>query len=1045
MSRIKLLQPQEIIVFNQAPFLNLEEKAHYFSLSSPFEEEFKGLRDGYAKIGFILQMGYFKYAGRFYEVNQFHAKDIDYVIRQLEWRGWEQKRKLFKANYSVQIAYSHRIKILELSGWSSFEDKQTEFNHRIRLLIDQQLLPRKVLWKSQEYLFNNRIESPSYDTYRRAITQALIDSSEEISATLFKHLSDHDKWILDLFILRDKSYQKTEIASFRTVMQSLRPSDIKENVEIFKTLKDRLVRLDSLVKKLNLTDAVIDYHAHWASIADTQKLAAHSDKYLYLLCFLIHQVRIRNDYFMDTILQCVNSAKKYSERLEVKNYFENRKQRTKAMKLLVESRKDYKQQVEAIKTIVKSSHDAQQKVDFIEDLFEVDTDLQPEDEAFVALIEAELTKGKERTFHDIWENRSIWLSNRVGEIIQHLPFNSQTTEPILFQAITHFQMYKGKLTKPPKDISWLSDSEQDAITTYDEVTQKEKFRARLYKMLFFQALENGIKSGEIFPVYSYRYRSLEEYLIDKAYFQLNRQQLLQDADLATWSDSKVVMESLALELDTLFHEVNQKIDKGENPYFSINKKGKSHIETPKVEKPDTQLISNYFAPVRFVAVSTLLSEIEKISPLRNAAHLNLFGYQGKIQEKFRPSNETFFAALIAQGCNVGIDKMERIAKGIQGHNLKHIADWYLNQEALQDVNDSIIKFKNTLSLPDIHRKDSDKIHTASDGQKILVKPDSLNSSYSYKYPGFSKASVINTAIDERMSVFKINVISASEREHVNVVEMHLGNPVIKADTHSTDTHGSSDIVFGMRSAAQMYFLDIFNAPRLMDLPDRVLYSFEPFKKYAQLNYKLLPTKYLDKDEIIDSWDDILRLMVSLKLGKTTAYQVFKRLNSYAKQNPIEAAFKEFGRIIQTIFILKYYDDLALRQAIEKQLSHVELMNRFSKVVFFGQNQEFQVATKEEQERIILCRSVIQNAIVLWNYLYLSDLISKVEQQEEIEEIILTVRNSTALTWKHINFIGEYDFTNLLNNKELRFNMEKLKAWNYQKLTEFKLTQSVDNQ
>ena len=178
-----------------------------------------------------------------------------------------------------------------------------------------------------------------------------------------------------------------------------------------------------------------------------------------------------------------------------------------------------------------------------------------------------------------------------------------------------------------------------------------------------------------------------------------------------------------------------------------------------------------------MAVSTLLSDVEKVSPLRNAARLNLFGYQGKIQEKFRPSDETFFAALIAQGCNIGIDKMERIAKGIQGHSLKHIADWYLNQEALQDVNDTIIKFKNTLSLPDIHRKDVDKVHTASDGQKILVKPDSLNASYSYKYPGFTKASVINTAIDERMSVFKINVISASEREHVNVVEMHLGNTV----------------------------------------------------------------------------------------------------------------------------------------------------------------------------------------------------------------------------------------------------------------------------
>ena len=286
------------------------------------------------------------------------------------------------------------------------------------------------------------------------------------------------------------------------------------------------------------------------------------------------------------------------------------------MKLLVESRKDYKQQVEAIKIIVKSPNDAQKKVDFIEDLFEVDIKLQPEDEALVALIEAELTKSKERTFHDIWESRSIWLSNRVSEIIQHLPFNPETTEPILFQAITHFQTHKGKLNKLPKDVSWLSNSEQDAIgrrsaNTYDEVTKNEKFRVRLYKMLFFQALENGIKSGVIFPVYSYRYRSLEEYLIDKEYFQLNRQQLLQDADLSTWSDPKVVIESLALELDNLFHEVNQRINKGENPHFSINKKGKLHIETPKVEKPDTQRISNYFAPVRFVAVSTLLSEVEK--------------------------------------------------------------------------------------------------------------------------------------------------------------------------------------------------------------------------------------------------------------------------------------------------------------------------------------------------------------------------------------------------------------------------------------------------
>lgn len=64
--------------------------------------------------------------------------------------------------------------------------------------------------------------------------------------------------------------------------------------------------------------------------------------------------------------------------------------------------------------------------------------------------------------------------------------------------------------------------------------------------------------------------------------------------------------------------------------------------------------------------------------------------------------------------------------------------------------------------------------------------------------------------------------------------------------------------------------------------------------------------------------------------------------------------KEFGKIIKSSFNLKYYDDLALRQSIEKMLSRIELMNRLAKAVFFSNKQEFKVATKEEQEKIIQC-------------------------------------------------------------------------------------------
>ena len=137
-------------------------------------------------------------------------------------------------------------------------------------------------------------------------------------------------------------------------------------------------------------------------------------------------------------------------------------------------------------------------------------------------------------------------------------------------------------------------------------------------------------------------------------------------------------------------------------------------------------------------------------------------------------------------------------------------------------------------------------------------------------------------------------------------------------------------------------------------------------------------------------------------------------------------------IIKSSFVLKYYDDLNFRQLIEKMLSHIELMNRFATEVFFSNNQEFQVATKEEQEKIIQCRLLLQNAIVLWNYMYLSEMLTKVQSQEELEEIMAVIKNSTAVVWYHVNMMGEYDFTKLLNNNNLRFDIDKIRAWKYRK-------------
>lgn len=65
------------------------------------------------------------------------------------------------------------------------------------------------------------------------------------------------------------------------------------------------------------------------------------------------------------------------------------------------------------------------------------------------------------------------------------------------------------------------------------------------------------------------------------------------------------------------------------------------------------------------------------------------------------------------------------------------------------------------------------------------------------------------------------------------------------------------------------------------------------------------------------------------------------------------------------------DDLDLRQAIEKQLNKQESSNKFGNAVFHGNDREIQQGTKEEQMVAEGCKWLIENAIICWNYLYLS--------------------------------------------------------------------------
>ena len=184
------------------------------------------------------------------------------------------------------------------------------------------------------------------------------------------------------------------------------------------------------------------------------------------------------------------------------------------------------------------------------------------------------------------------------------------------------------------------------------------------------------------------------------------------------------------------------------------------------------------------------------------------------------------------------------------------------------------------------------------------------------------------------------------------------------------------------------------------------------KYYQELGYQVLPKRKINIEIIEENWDNILRFILTIKSRRTTASQLLKRLTSYSKHHKLFTAIKEFGKIIKTDFLLTYIDDVGLRQRIEKQLNKVESANRFSKAVFFGNNAEFIFATQEEQNIANNCKRLIQNAVILWNYLYIDKKLQEAKSQSQKDEIIEAIKNSYIVHWSHINFYGTYDFTKI---------------------------------
>ena len=110
---------------------------------------------------------------------------------------------------------------------------------------------------------------------------------------------------------------------------------------------------------------------------------------------------------------------------------------------------------------------------------------------------------------------------------------------------------------------------------------------------------------------------------------------------------------------------------------------------------------------------------------------------------------------------------------------------------------------------------------------------------------------------------------------------------------------------------------------------------------------------------------------SLKRGWVTASLLISRLQSYRRQNALTRALLEYGRLVKTIFILRYLESEQFRRRINTQLNKGESLHSLREFLFFANRGKIRRKQEEEQVHQATCLNLLTNCVIAWNTVYMA--------------------------------------------------------------------------
>jgi len=237
--------------------------------------------------------------------------------------------------------------------------------------------------------------------------------------------------------------------------------------------------------------------------------------------------------------------------------------------------------------------------------------------------------------------------------------------------------------------------------------------------------------------------------------------------------------------------------------------------------------------------------------------------------------------------------------------------------------------------------------------------------------------------------------------------LHLLAVVLEQETElqpteiMTDTAGYTDTIFGI-----FHLLGYQFSPRIADVGGARFWRVDQKADYGILND--LAYNKINLRLITEHWDDLLRLAGSLKLGVVRAGGLTRTLQTNDRPTKLARALQELGRLIKTLYLLRFIDDDSYRRRILIQLNRGEGRHQLARVLFHGKRGELRQRYREGQEDQLGALGLVVNLVVLWNTIYMDAALDQL-RADGYEVLADDVARLSPLSFKHINMLGRYAF------------------------------------